>query len=281
MEREVTMSFAGLFLLAVLLSVTMAFAWFVQRRTGASGWIDTIWSLGVGVGGVIAALLPADGDHAGRRWVCVALIALWSLRLGLHIGARTHGADEDPRYAALIREWGANFSSRLFWFLQAQAACAFALVLAVYAAASNPALFPRLCDLVAIAIALVAIAGEALSDWQLSRFRKHNKGSGRICEAGLWAYSRHPNYFFEWLGWCAWPLLAVTLSGGHDLGWLSVLAPALMYWLLVHVSGIPPLEEHMLRSRGAAFRDLQARVNAFFPGPRRLSPSSVTKETSS
>ncbi|MBB4449781.1 DUF1295 domain-containing protein, partial [Aliirhizobium cellulosilyticum] len=84
-----------------------------------------------------------------------------------------------------------------------------------------------------------------------------------VCETGLWRYSRHPNYFFEWMFWCCWFLLAASPS------WLSLLAPLLMYWLLVHVSGIPPLEDHMLRSRGEKFRALQRRVNAFFPGPRR------------
>jgi steroid 5-alpha reductase family enzyme len=88
-----------------------------------------------------------------------------------------------------------------------------------------------------------------------------------VMEIGLWRYSRHPNYFFEWLGWCAWPLLAITMAFGWS--WLSLLAPLLMYWLLVHVSGIPPLERHMLASRGDKFRALQARVNAFFPGPRK------------
>jgi steroid 5-alpha reductase family enzyme len=80
--------------------------------------------------------------------------------------------------------------------------------------------------------------------------------------------SRHPNYFFEWLCWLAYPLIAINLSGYNPLGWLTLAAPACMYWVLVHVSGIPPLEEHMLRSRGAQFRALQARTRPFFPLPK-------------
>ena len=76
---------------------------------------------------------------------------------------------------------------------------------------------------------------------------------GQICEAGFWSLSRHPNYFFEWLCWLAYPVIAIDLSPANSLGWISLLASACMYWVLVHVSGIPPLEAHMLRTRGDPF----------------------------
>jgi steroid 5-alpha reductase family enzyme len=254
-----------LLLLAIGLSVTMTGAWAIQRMTGASGWIDTIWSAAVGLGGMAAALF-AEGD-GGRRTAAFLVIAIWSLRLGSHIAARTHGGGEDPRYEKLIAEWGAAASQRLWLFLQVQAAAAFVLVLAVYMAAASPQAFPRLIDFLAIVVAVIAIAGEAISDRQLSAFRKTPEAKTGVMERGFWRYSRHPNYFFEWLFWCAWPLMAVGIPLGWS--WLALLAPLQMYWLLVHVSGIPPLEQHMLASRGEKFRALQARVNAFFPGPRK------------
>lgn len=253
-----------LVIIAIWLSLAMAGAWAVQRATGLSGWIDTIWSLAVGTGGIAAALL-CDGDF-GRRIAVLVIIAGWAVRLASHIGSRTHGAGEDPRYAKFIEEWGGGAAWRLFLFLQIQALAAFVLVLAVYLAASNDAVFPRFLDWVAVSIATVALAGEAIADWQLRNFRRTPAAKTEICETGLWRYSRHPNYFFEWLFWCVWPLFALTPSVGT---WASFLAPILMYWLLVHVSGIPPLEDHMLRSRGEKFRALQGRVNAFFPGPRK------------
>ena len=97
------------------------------------------------------------------------------------------------------------------------------------------------------------------------RFKADSANRGKICETGLWGWSRHPNYFFEWLGWVAFPLIA--LSGGDLIGLAAFAAPALMYVLLVHMSGVPPLEAHMERTRGAAFDDYRARVNVFFPGP--------------
>ena len=92
-----------------------------------------------------------------------------------------------------------------------------------------------------------------------------------MCDAGLWGWSRHPNYFFEWLGWLAYPLLAIDPAAAILAG-SRCPAPAFMYWLLVYVSGIPPLEQQMLRSRGDAYRDYQARVSAFFFRCRRGGP---------
>jgi steroid 5-alpha reductase family enzyme len=251
--------------IAAGLVLVMTGAWAIQRLTGASGWIDTIWSLAVGLAGMDAVFF-AEGD-IGRRIAAFIMIAAWSIRLGTHIARRTRGAEEDPRYARLIEEWGSSASWRLWLFLQVQAAAAYILVLAVYFAAANTDPFPRLLDVVAIVIAVVAIGGEAIADRQLADFRKTPAAHTTVMENGLWRYSRHPNYFFEWLGWCAWPLMAITAPLGWS--WLSLAAPVLMYWLLVHVSGIPPLEHHMLHSRGDKFRALQARVNAFFPGPRK------------
>lgn len=253
---------------AIALSLAMAGAWLIAIRSGRSGWIDAIWSFAVGGVGATLALLPPDGGSAPaiRPHIVASLAALWSLRLGLHIVSRTMRGGDDPRYAQLREEWGRNFHRRLFWFLQIQAACALLLALAVAAAARNPAPGLRPGDWLGIAIMFVAIVGEALADRQLTRFRADPGNKGRVCDAGLWAYSRHPNYFFEWLGWLAYAAIAVDLTGAYPWGWIALGGPLFMYWLLVHVSGIPPLEAHMLRSRGDAFRDYQRRVNAFWPG---------------
>jgi steroid 5-alpha reductase family enzyme len=114
----------------------------------------------------------------------------------------------------------------------------------------------------------VAVLGEGAADAQLGRFRANPANHGKVCDAGLWAWSRHPNYFFEWLHWLAYPLFAL----GADYGWLALLGPGFMYWLLVHVSGIPPLEAQMLRSRGDAYRAYQRRVSAFIPLPPENTP---------
>lgn len=274
------MHYLPLIWIASGLVAAMTGAWVVQRLTGSSGWVDTIWSLAVGAGGLAAALLPASEAVAGRQVFAALLVTIWSLRLAWHIAARTHGANEDPRYAALAQQWGRSFAPRLFVFLQIQAGAAFVLILAVRMAAINPAPFPRLADMLGMALLLVAILGEAIADAQLSRFRRTHHGQKAVCDVGLWGWSRHPNYFFEWLAWCAWPLLAIDVSNWRVEGLVALAAPVMMYVLLVHISGIPPLETHMVASRGEAFRTYQARVSGFFPWARRSAHRSI-KETRS
>lgn len=252
---------------AVVLGLLMALAWGIQRLTGRSGWVDTIWSLAVGAGGILAAAWPDADAVTGRRVAVGVLIALWSLRLAGHIAARTRGGEDDPRYAELSRQWGDLFPVYLFVFLQIQAAAALILVLAVRLAAIRPGPFPAAGDVLGLALLAAAVAGEAVADGQLARFARANRGKKAVCDVGLWAWSRHPNYFFEWLGWCAWAVVAIDFSGAYPWGWAALSAPLLMYVLLVHVSGIPPLEAHMRKSRGDAFEAYRARVNAFFPGP--------------
>jgi steroid 5-alpha reductase family enzyme len=257
--------------MAAALSATMAVAWQVQRRTGHTGWIDVYWTFGIGAVAALGSLvpLPMDRSASERRIMVAVMVALWSLRLGGHILLRTREVGDDPRYREMIKQWGAEANLRMFLVLQAQAAVGLILTLSVVLAAHHARPNLGLQDFLGLSLLLGALAGEAVSDWQLRRFRSDPSNRGRICEAGLWSLSRHPNYFFEWLCWFAYPLIAVDLSGADPFGWLTLLAPACMYWVLVHVSGIPPLEEHMLRSRGAQFRALQARTRAFFPFPKQ------------
>jgi steroid 5-alpha reductase family enzyme len=256
--------------LALALSLVMSCAWAIERRTGNSGWIDTVWTFGLGAVGIAFALVPFGlGPVAnGPRRILVAVAALvWALRLGVHIANRTAGIADDPRYAALRRGFGARASWQMWLLVQKQALASIPLALAMVLAADNPAPDLRLQDYVAGLIFIIAIAGEAVADGQLRRFRNASSGHAGVCDVGLWRWSRHPNYFFEWFGWLAYPLIAI---GPHyPLGWIALAGPACMYGLLVYVSGIPPLEAHMLQTRGEAFRAYQARTNAFFPWPPR------------
>lgn len=248
----------------VLLSLGMAAAWLVQRRTGNSGWVDMAWSALTGLAAIVGIAI-SGGLSSAPGMMAAAILVLWAGRLAVHIGGRSRLSGEDPRYAALMEEWGDKAPSQLFKFLQIQAFVSVVLVISVLAAASGKTGSINGYHIAALLIALVAICGEALADRQLAQFKSENREIKGICDTGLWRWSRHPNYFFEWLYWCAWPVMA--LSAGPVAVVLALLAPALMYYLLVHVSGIPPLEKHMLASRGERFRLYQARVNAFFPGP--------------
>lgn len=250
------------------LAAIMAAAFAAERRTGNAGYVDVTWSFGVALVAAGFALLPLTGDAgtSSRQILFAAMIAFWGLRLGAHIAARSRNSHDDPRYAELKRAWGPRAGREMFLLLQKQAIVSLPLPFAVFLAAHNPSPALGAQDGLAVAIFVVALAGEAVADRQLRAFTAASRNAGKICDTGLWRYSRHPNYFFEWLHWLAYPVAAVDLGGGVPAGWLALLAPVTMYWLLVHVSGIPPLETHMLRKHGERYRSYQNRTNAFFPG---------------
>jgi steroid 5-alpha reductase family enzyme len=262
-------------LLAFGLSVMMALAWAVAVWSGKSGWIDVFWTFAVGLGGVAGSLLPVNdvGAFALRQWLVAALCAAWSLRLGHYIAVRSVRRGDDPRYAQMRQDWGDDFGRKLFWLLQLQVAAALVLAISIAIGAHRPVQGLVMTDILGGIILVAAVFGEGLADRQLERFSADPANKGRVCDIGLWRVSRHPNYFFEWLVWVACATIAVDISGGYRPGWLALAAPLQMYWLLVHVSGIPPLEAHMLRSRGDRFREYQRRVNAFWPGPPKASLS--------
>ncbi len=240
------------------LLVVMALAWLVQRRLHNAGWVDVFWSFGTGIAGAIAAIAPLPGGPADwptlRALAVGSLALLWGCRLGAYLARRTAGGHrEDVRYARFRQEWGRKFQSRLFWFLMIQAVVAALLALCVMLAAHNP-----------------APAGRP-ADRQMQTFRANKQNRGKVCDTGLWGLSRHPNYFFECLAWCAYPFFAI---GPHyPAGYAALLGPAAMIWLLTKVSGIPPLEREMVADRGDAYRRYQETVSAFLPlPPRRNSP---------
>ncbi len=231
------------------------------------GWTDVFWTFGTGIAGVAAALPPLQAEPATPRQLLVAaLVALWAIRLGSYVAVRVASGPEDARYALMRERWGPRFGTRLFWLALAQAPATALLCISIAVAAQRPGPIGG-ADIAGFAILLAAIIGEGVADRQMKRFKSDPANKGKVIDTGLWGWSRHPNYVFEWLGWVAYPLIAIDLTGGWPLGWLSLIAPAVMYLILTRVTGVPPLEEVMLQSRGDAYRAYQARVPAFLPNP--------------
>jgi steroid 5-alpha reductase family enzyme len=257
-------SFAGAaFFVAVAMSAFMRLAAAIERRTGNSGWIDVVWTFGLGTTGFLGALLPFGAGSWYRRLLVAALAASWALRLGLHIAGRTRGISDDPRYARMKRDWGSGAARRLARLLQMQALVSIPLGLGIVLAAHNPAPAFGWTDAAGLAFFAIGLIGGAVSDNQLRAFARSGKGG--ICERGLWRWSRHPNYFFECVLWCAYAVFA--LAPGYPFGWAALLAPACITLLLARISGIPPLEEHMLAKHGDAYRAYQQRTSALIPLP--------------
>jgi steroid 5-alpha reductase family enzyme len=254
---------ARLLLLSWALSaLAMALAFRGARRAGKIGYVDVAWAGLMGLGALLCAAL-GSGTPLSRALVAV-LGAGWALRLCLHLCRRVAHEPEDGRYVALRERWR-DSGLAFFGFFQAQALVVALFVLPFAVVATRPT-DPSTPQLVAALLAwLLAVGGEALADAQLARFRADPGNRGRTCRAGLWGWSRHPNYFFEWLHWFAY----LPLAFGHPQGWLALAGPVLMLLFLYRLSGIPWTEAQSLRSRGEDYRRYQAQVSPFIPLPPR------------
>ena len=240
-------------------SLAMLLAWCWQCRSGNAGIVDAIWALGI-CGLAICYGVTGSGSQSLRALV-VVIMAGWYLRLGIHLSQRVFSEPEDGRYRYLRAYWGDSANAKHFWFFQFQAVLVWLF--------SLPAWFISGVEIdgfsanhyIAIAVVVVAIIGVTASDRQLLVFRRRPENRGQVCRRGLWNYSRHPNYFFEWLHWFAYPLLGFGIANG---AWLW-LAPLAMLFFLLYLTGIPYTEQQAIRTRGQKYIEYQQTTSAFVP----------------
>ena len=243
-----------------VVAVAMVLMWLRQLRTRDATSVDVAWSFGLGF---LALFYPWFVAADRTRLVVVALIAaIWALRLAFYLlSDRVFGhKGEDGRYAYLRQHWGNRAPIGFFFFYQAQAGFALIFSLPIFAAMQGGALGPMAWG--GVMVWAIAVAGETIADQQLARFRADGGNRGTVCEKGMWRYSRHPNYFFEWLHWWAY----VLIGGGALLTWVG---PAAMLLFLFRLTGIPHTEAQALRSRGEAYRRYQRTVSIFIPWFRK------------
>jgi steroid 5-alpha reductase family enzyme len=254
---------AWLILLFALIGLCALFAglFFVCRRLDNYGFVDAAWSY---------AFTPLVWFYGAigpgwqpRRLAIAVMVTLWSTRLGTHLLRRlvSHHPTEDGRYRQLRRDWAGHFEPKMAGFFQLQAGSIVLLGVAFLLPTLNGAPGWNAWEFAGIGLWAVALAGETLSDAQLAAFRRKASNKGRVCDVGLWRTSRHPNYFFEWLGWVAYFLFAL----GSPWGWLAIIEPGSILFLLLRVTGIPLTEEQSVRSKGEAYRRYQAVTSAFVP----------------
>jgi steroid 5-alpha reductase family enzyme len=252
-------------LAAALASAVTYFAvtWAISVRIRNYGLLDVAFSYGVAI---LAPMYACFGPgYPLRKWAFAAIGVAWSLRLGTYILVRVvkHHPAEDARYQTLRARWPGPLQFLGFFQLQAVLVVIFSLPFLLAAFNSAPSLSTVECA--GMAIAAAAVLGEAIADLQMQAFKRRPENRGRVCDAGLWRYSRHPNYFFESMVW--WGVFLVALAS--PWGWVTIACPLLMLYFLFKVTGIPLTEEYAVRSKGDAYREYQRTTSAFVPWFRK------------
>ena len=247
----------------VLASSVMAALWYVQVRIRDASHVDVAWAALIACAAILYAVL-ADGEVA-HRVVAAVLASLWGFRLAGYLYVdRIRGKDEDGRYRELRAKWGAHANSRFFWFFQFQALFVvfFSLPFALVCLDPDPAISGLAWA--GVGVWAVGNVGTIVADRQLAVWRANPSNHGKTARTGLWSWSRHPNYFFEWVSWCGVALVATTAPWG----WIAWIVPAGLLFLLFRVTGIPATERQALRSR-ADYAEYQRTTSVFVPLPPR------------
>jgi steroid 5-alpha reductase family enzyme len=238
----------------------MLLLWLIHLPLRNAAIVDAGWAGGLALLGVIYSSI--GGGYPVRAVLIATMASLWGFRLAIFLlFTRVIGHPEEGRYVQLRRDWGGNMALKFLVFFQFQALLCMLLSVPFLLAALNPQ--PRLSvvEYAATALWLIAWIGELVADSQLHGFKSNPANRGTTCRAGLWKYSRHPNYFFEWLIWVAFALFAM----GSPYGYLALFAPALMLFFLFRLTGIPATEAQALRSKGEDYRQYQRTTSVFVP----------------
>jgi steroid 5-alpha reductase family enzyme len=246
---------------AALLFAAKSVAWLIQRQQGNGGIVDAIWAWALGG---LAVWFAFTGSAALEvRLTLATMGGLWGLRLGNYLWQRNWRAAEDWRYAQFRAEWGDQAQSKMFWFYQFQNVFTLALACSAFLPAAYREGSPGPVALgLAMAILVLSVWGEGLADDQLRRFKADPAQRGRVCDVGLWRYSRHPNYFFECVHWLAY----LPLAWGSELWAWGLIAPLVMVLLLLKISGVPLLEAEMAR-RKPGYAEYMRRTSMLVPWP--------------
>ena len=205
------------------MAILMLVLWLWQLRSGDAGTVNVGWSAGIGILALVYALTSSGSTD--RRLLLAILAGGWSFRLAGYLFLdRVRGAKEDGRYRELRQSWENRAQTFFLIFFQAQALLALLFSLPLLVVAHDKRFLLQTTDLAALILFVGSVLGESIADRQLARFRSQPGNDGKTCRQGPWRYSRHPNYFFEWLHWWTY----VLMGWGAPYGWTTLLGPALM-----------------------------------------------------
>jgi steroid 5-alpha reductase family enzyme len=245
---------------AAIVAGMMLVLWIIHLLIRNAAIVDVGWAAGLGI---LALFYAAAGPgYAARKWAMASMAAFWGLRLAAFLlFARVLGHPEEGRYVQLRKEWKTNLALRFLFFFEFQALLDVVLSLPFLLVCMNATAPLGVVEKTGAGVWLIGILGEAFADQQLNKFKKDPANKGKTFRGGLWKYSRHPNYFFEWMIWVGYAVFAL----GSPWGWLGLISPALILYFLLSVTGIPATEAQAIRTRGNEYRAYQRTTSSFVP----------------
>jgi len=247
---------------AIVILAVVVITWLISLALRDASVIDPVWPLGF-VAVAITAFIAGDGDE-GRRLLLLVLVAVWGLRLSGYLVIRNAGKGEDFRYAAMREKRGRNFwIISLVTVFMLQGVLMWIVSLPVQLAAVPDRALGWLA-VVGTVMWGIGLAFESIGDWQLARFRANPDNRGKVLDTGLWRYTRHPNYFGDFLVW--WGIFLIAAESGP--GAWGIAGPLLMTLLLVKVSGAGLLEKD-IATRRPGYAQYVRRTSGFIPRPPR------------
>jgi steroid 5-alpha reductase family enzyme len=245
---------------AAIVAAMMFALWLIHLLIRNAAIVDAGWAAALGILALYYAV--AGPGYPARKWAIASMAGFWGLRLAAYLLlSRVLGQPEEGRYVQLRKEWKNNLALRFLFFFEFQALLVAVLSLPFLLACLNTRAPLGRVEKFAAGLWLVSMIGEVIADLQLNAFKKNPENRGKTYRAGLWKYSRHPNYFFEWLIWVSYAVFALA----SPWGWIGLVSPALILYFLLGITGIAATEAQALRTRGNEYRAYQRTTSTFVP----------------
>jgi steroid 5-alpha reductase family enzyme len=245
---------------AAIVAAMMFALWLIHLLIRNAAIVDAGWAAALGILALYYAV--AGPGYPARKWAIASMAGFWGLRLAAYLLlSRVVGQPEEGRYVQLRKEWKNHLALRFLFFFEFQALLVAVLSLPFLLACLNTRAPLGRVEKFAAGLWLVSMFGEVIADLQLNAFKKNPENHGKTYRAGLWKYSRHPNYFFEWLIWVSYAVFALA----SPWGWIGLISPALILYFLLGITGIAATEAQALRTRGNEYRAYQRTTSTFVP----------------
>lgn len=249
-----------IFLVAAYLFLQMCLIWVLYMIYKNPSIVDGSWSIGLMASGMIYLF---STSITSRKMLVACLLSIWAIRLALHLGiTRIRKGHIDKRYTTISSQWKIKQDLGFFLNYQFQASLIFVISFIFFFISQSNATSLSMLDFLAVAIILMGITGESIADLQLERFKKASPG--QVCDNGLWYYSRHPNYFFDWLTWLGFMMFGLQ----SHYGYFSLISVILLYIIFTRITG-PITERGSIQSRGNAYLQYQSTTSMFIPWLKR------------